>query len=34
MEEPLDMTQTGGDGMSWKVRKRDLKIVSGPTFYR
>jgi uncharacterized protein (UPF0303 family) len=21
MEEPLDMTQTGGDGMSWKVRK-------------
>ena len=34
MEDPLNMTQTGGDGMAWKVRKRDLKIVSGSTFYR
>jgi hypothetical protein len=30
MEDPLDMTTTGGDGMSWRVRKRDLKL-SGPT---
>jgi hypothetical protein len=33
MEDPLDMTRTGGDGMEWHVRKKDLKL-SGPTFYR
>jgi hypothetical protein len=33
MEDPLDMTRTGGDGIEWKVRKKDLKLI-GPTFYR
>jgi hypothetical protein len=33
MEDPIDMTRTGGDGMEWHVRKKDLKL-SGPTFYR
>jgi hypothetical protein len=33
MEDPLDMTTTGGDGMSWVVRKRDLRLL-GPTYYR
>lgn len=32
MEDPLDMTRTGGDGIEWKVRKKDLKLI-GPTFY-
>jgi hypothetical protein len=33
LEDPLDMAMAGGDGMSWKVRKRDLRL-SGPWFYR
>jgi hypothetical protein len=32
MDDPLPKVM-GGDGMEWKVRKRDLKL-SGPTFYR
>jgi len=34
MDDPLDMTTTGGNGMQWDVRKKDLKIVRGPIFYR
>jgi hypothetical protein len=34
MDDPLDMTTTGGNGMEWYVRKKDLKIVRGPIFYR
>jgi hypothetical protein len=33
LEDPLNMAVVGGEGMSWKVRKRDLHL-SGPTFYR
>ena len=34
LQDPIDMTSTGGDGMQWFVRKRDLKIIRGPIFYR
>ncbi len=34
MDDPLDMTTTGGNGIQWYVRKKDLKIVRGPIFYR
>jgi hypothetical protein len=30
MEDPLDMKQTGCDGMSWKVRKREDRFWSPP----
>ena len=33
LEDPLNMAIVGGEGMGWKVRKRDLHL-SGPTFYR
>lgn len=33
MEDPLDLRYTGGKGMEWRVRKRDLKLF-GPTLYR
>jgi hypothetical protein len=26
MEDSLDMTRPGGDGIEWKVRKKDLRI--------
>ena len=32
MEDPV--RGTGGEGMSWDVRKSDMKIVAGPTLYR
>ena len=32
MEDPV--RGTGGEGMSWDIRKRDMKIVRGPTLYR
>jgi hypothetical protein len=34
MDDPLDMTTTGGAGAEWKVRKRDAKVIRGPIFYR
>ena len=34
MDDPFDMTTTGGNGMEWYVRKRDLKILRGPIYYR
>ena len=34
MDDPLDMTTTGGNGMQWDVRKKDLKIVRRPIYYR
>jgi hypothetical protein len=32
MEDPI--RGTGGEGMSWDIRKSDMKIVRGPTLYR
>lgn len=34
MDDPFDIRFTGGNGMEWKVRKRDLKLIEGPIFYR
>ena len=33
LEDPLNLAMCGGPGMSWEVRKRDLRL-SGPWFYR
>jgi hypothetical protein len=32
MEDPI--RGTGGEGMSWDIRKSDMRIVGGPTLYR
>jgi hypothetical protein len=34
MDDPLDMTTTGGNGAEWHLRKKDCKVTRGPIFYR